>query len=64
MARGRSPNGFGNIRKKEIGGRIYYEGRYTDPILHKQKSVSATTERECRQKLKEVFHFQKMLLLI
>ena len=55
MARGRSPNGFGNIRKKEVGGKIYYEGRYTDPILHKQKSVCATTERECRQKLKEVF---------
>lgn len=55
MARGRSPNGFGNIRKKEVKGRIYYEGRYTDPILHTQKSVSATTERECRQKLKEVF---------
>ena len=55
MARKRSPNGFGGIRKKEINGNIYYEGRYTDPILHKQKSVSATTEKECRQKLKEVF---------
>lgn len=55
MARRRSPNGFGSIRKKEVNGNIYYEGRYTDPILHKQKSVSATTERECRQKLKEVF---------
>lgn len=55
MARGRSPNGFGNIRKKVVAGNVYYEGRYTDPILHKQKSVSAKTERECRQKLKEVF---------
>lgn len=54
MARRRSPNGFGGIRKKVINGQVYYEGRYTDPILHKQKSVSATTERECRQKLKEV----------
>jgi integrase len=55
MARKRSPNGFGNIRKKVVNGSVYYEGRYTDPILHKQKSVCATTERECRQKLKEVF---------
>ena len=55
MARKKSPNGFGSIRKKVINGQIYYEGRYTDPILHKQKSVSAITERECRQKLKEVF---------
>lgn len=55
MARKKSPNGFGNIRKKIINGQVYYEGRYTDPILHKQKSVSAITERECRQKLKEVF---------
>ena len=55
MARKKSPNGFGSIRKKEVNGNVYYEGRYTDPILHKQKSVSATTERECRQKLKEIF---------
>lgn len=55
MARKKSPNGFGGIRKKVVNGSVYYEGRYTDPILHKQKSVSATTERECRQKLKEVF---------
>ena len=55
MARRRSPNGFGSIRKKIVAGQVYYEGRYTDPILHKQKSVCAITERECRQKLKEVF---------
>ena len=55
MVRKKSPNGFGSIRKKVVNGSVYYEGRYTDPILHKQKSVSATTERECRQKLKEVF---------
>lgn len=55
MARKRSPNGFGSIRKKVVNGNIYYEGRYTDPILHKQKSVSATTEKECRQKLKDIF---------
>ena len=53
MAR-KAPNGFGSIRKKIIKGKTYYEARYTDPILHKQKSVSATTEAECRRKLREV----------
>ena len=51
---GKSPNGFGNIRKKVVNGKTYYEGRYTDPILHKQKSVSASTQKECREKLMKV----------
>jgi len=51
---GKTPNGFGNIRKKVINGKIYYEGRYTDPILRKQKSVSAPTQKECREKLMKV----------
>lgn len=50
MAR-KAPNGFGSIRKVTKNGKTYYEGRYTDPILHKQKSVSAKTEAECRDKL-------------
>lgn len=53
MAR-KAPNGFGSIRKVIKSGKIYFEGRYTDPILHKQKSVSAKTEKECRRKLQEV----------
>lgn len=51
---GKTPNGFGNIRKKVVKGKTYYEGRYTDPILHKQKSVSAPTQKECREKLMTV----------
>ena len=39
MAR-KAPNGFGSIRKVTKSGKTYFEGRYTDPILHKQKSVS------------------------
>ncbi len=54
MAR-KAPNGFGSIRKVTKNGKTYYEGRYTDPILHKQKSVSAKTEAECRGKLQEIF---------
>lgn len=50
----KAPNGFGSIRKKVVSGRTYYEGRYTDPLLHRQRSVSATTEAECRRKLKEI----------
>lgn len=50
----KSPNGFGNIRKKIVNGKTYYEGRYTDPVLHKQKSVSAPTQKECREKLMKV----------
>lgn len=50
----KSPNGFGSIRKVIKSGKTYWEGRYTDPILHKQKSVSAKTEKECRQKLLEI----------
>ena len=50
----KAPNGFGNIRKKVVNGKTYYEGRYTDPILHKQKSVSAPTQKECREKLMKV----------
>lgn len=53
MAR-KAPNGFGSIRKVTKSGKVYFEGRYTDPILHKQKSVSAKTEKECRQKLQEI----------
>lgn len=49
----KAPNGFGSIRKKTINGRTYFEGRYTDPILHKQKTVSATTEKACREKLQK-----------
>ena len=54
MAGRRTPNGFGNIRKKIVNGKTYYEGRYTDPILHKQKSVSAPTQKECREKMLEI----------
>ena len=50
----KAPNGFGNIRKKVVNGKTYYEGRYTDPIMHKQKSVSAPTQKECREKLMKV----------
>ena len=50
----KAPNGFGSIRKKVVNGKTYYEGRYTDPILHKQKSVSAPTQKECREKLMKV----------
>lgn len=53
MAR-KAPNGFGSIRKVIKSGKVYFEGRYTDPILHKQKSVSAKTESECRRKLQEI----------
>lgn len=51
----KAPSGFGSIRKVSKGGRIYFEGRYTDPLLHKQKSVSGRTEREVREKLKNIF---------
>lgn len=54
MGSRKAPNGFGSIRKVTKSGKTYYEGRYTDPILHKQKSVSAKTEKECRQKLQEI----------
>ena len=50
----KAPNGFGSIRKVIKAGSVYFEGRYTDPILHKQKSVSAKTEAECRQKLQAI----------
>ncbi len=50
----KAPSGFGSIRKKVVNGKTYYEGRYTDPILHKQKSVSAPTQKECREKLMKV----------
>lgn len=50
----KAPNGFGSIRKVIKSGKVYFEGRYTDPILHKQKSVSAKTEAECRRKLQEI----------
>lgn len=54
MAGKKTPNGFGSIRKKQVNGKTYYEGRYTDPILHKQKSVSAPTQKECREKMLEI----------
>ena len=50
MAR-KNSNGFGSIRKKKVKGKIYYEARYTDPITHEQRSIGATTETECRQRL-------------
>ena len=50
----KNSNGLGSIRKKTVKGRVYYEGRYTDPITHTQKSVSATTEADCARKLREV----------
>lgn len=51
MARKKNTNGMGSLRKKTVKGKTYFEGRYWDPILHKQKSVSATTEAECKRKL-------------
>ena len=55
MAKARkAPNGFGSIRSKTINGKTYWEGRYSDPILNKQKSVCATTQAECMRKLREV----------
>lgn len=50
----KNSNGHGSIRKRIINGRVYFEARYTDPVTHKQKSVSATTESECSQKLLQV----------
>lgn len=50
----KNSNGLGSIRKKVIKGKTYFEGRYTDPLDHRQKSVSATTEAECTRKLREV----------
>ena len=49
----KASNGLGSIRKKIVKGKVYYEGRFTDPLDHKQKSVSATTEAECVRKLRE-----------
>ena len=49
----RAPNGFGSIRKVQKNGKFYWEGRYTDPILHKQQYVSGTTYKICVQKLRE-----------
>lgn len=45
-------NGEGSIRKKIVKGKIYYEGRYTD-AKGQQKSVSAKTQSEVRDKLKK-----------
>lgn len=44
-------NGEGSIRKKNINGKIYWEGRYSD-AYGKQKSVSGKTQTEVRDKLK------------
>lgn len=49
----KNANGLGSIRKKQIKGKTYFEARYTDPLTHRQKSISATTEAECTRKLKE-----------
>lgn len=53
MARKKVPNGMGSLRKKTVKGKAYFEGRYWDPILNKQKSVSATSEAECKRKLQQ-----------
>lgn len=45
-------NGEGSIRKKNVKGKIYWEGRYTDE-QGKQRSVSGKTQSEVRDKLKE-----------
>ncbi len=50
----KNSNGLGSVRKKYVKGRVYYEGRYTDPFTHMQKSVSATSESECVRKLRDV----------
>ena len=50
----KAPNGLGSIRKKIVKGKVYFEGRYTDPVTHIQKSISATSEAECSRKLREV----------
>ena len=54
MPRKKNPNGSGSIRKKLINGKTYFEARYTDPLTHKQRSVSATTMTECQRKLREI----------
>lgn len=53
MPRKRTANGSGGIQKVVKNGRTYYEGYYTDPVLHRQKTVSATTEKTCREKLQK-----------
>ena len=53
MSRKKNSNGTGSIRSRVINGRRYWEGRYTDPAAKKQISVSATSEKECVQKLKQ-----------
>lgn len=50
----KAPNGHGSIRKKFVRGIPHWEGRYTDPITHKQLSVYGDTQRECSDKLKQV----------
>ena len=54
MARKKNSSGFGSIRSKTVKGRTYYEWRYTDPITHIQKSISATREDECIRKMREI----------
>jgi integrase len=44
-------NGEGSIRKKIVKGNVYWEGRYTDAD-GKQRSVTAKTQSEVRDKLK------------
>ena len=44
-------NGEGSIRKKTVKGKTYWEGRYTDE-KGVQRSVSAKTQSEVRDKLK------------
>lgn len=50
----KAPNGFGSIRKVEKKGHTYFEARYTDPLTHKQKSVSGKTEKAVREKLQAI----------
>ncbi|MDO5398935.1 MAG: site-specific integrase [bacterium] len=52
MAGQKRYNGEGSIRKRVRQGKTYWEGRYTNEE-GKQKSVSAKTQKECREKLKK-----------
>lgn len=52
MAGQKRCNGEGSIRKRVRQGKTYWEGRYTNEE-GKQKSVSAKTQKECREKLRE-----------
>lgn len=60
MATKRS-NGEGNIRKKNVKGKTYWEGRYTG-VDGKQHSVSGKTQSEVRTKLQEKLKDTKLLI--